>query len=99
MKNNNELSAEIQNGNLDKPMLCDVLKNIGFCKITGHPDLWIRRVYNESGCQFSIYIRLLNDNETIRISVSEKDTDQIEAVDLFETKKYSELSNFFNVVG
>jgi hypothetical protein len=42
---------------------------------------------------------LLNDNETVRISVAEKDTDEMEAVDLFETKRYLDIDNFFNVVG
>ena len=34
MKNNNELSNETQNGNLDKPMLCDVFSvgdTVNYC--------------------------------------------------------------------
>jgi hypothetical protein len=88
-----------ESGNLAKPMLCNVLDNLGFIKFLASKNWWVRKVYNESGCEFSIYVRLLNDNETIRVSVLEKDTDEMEAVDLFETKRYLHLSNFLNVVG
>ena len=59
----------------------------------------MRPINNESGCEFDIYVRLLNDDETIRVSVSEPKTDEMQSVNLFETKRYLHLSNFLNVVG
>jgi hypothetical protein len=90
---------EAENGNKSKPLLCDVLDNWGFIKFKGSKNWWMRPINNKSGCEFDIYVRLLNDDETIRVSVSEKQTDEMEAVDLFETKRYLHLSNFLNVVG
>ena len=96
-QNNN--SVQDQGGNSSKPLLCDVLDTWGFIKFKGSKNWWMRPINNESGCEFDIYVRLLNDDETIRISVSEPQTDEMEAVDLFETKRYLHLSNFLNVVG
>jgi hypothetical protein len=80
-------------------LLGDVLNRLGFVQFLKSKNWWIRKVYNDSMCQFDVYARLLNDNETVRISVAEKDTDEMEAVDLFETKSYLDIDNFFNVVG
>lgn len=80
-------------------LLGDVLCRLGFVQFLKSKNWWIRKVYNESMCQFDVYARLLNDNETVRISVAEKDTDEMDAVDLFETKRYLDIDNFFNVVG
>jgi len=41
---------------------------------------------NDSNCQSKVIIRLLNDNETIRVSVCEPDGELIDAVDMFETQ-------------
>ncbi len=80
-------------------LLGDVLNRLGFVQFLKSKNWWVRKVYNDSMCQFDVYARLLNDNETVRISVAEKDTDEMEAVDLFETKRYLDIDNFFNVVG
>jgi len=80
-------------------LLGDVLNRLGFVRFLKSKNWWIRKVYNDSMCQFDVYARLLNDNETVRISVAEKDTDEMEAVDLFETKRYLDIDNFFSVVG
>ena len=92
-------SDQDQSGNISKPLLGDVLDKWGFIKFKGSKNWWFRPINNESGCEFDIYIRLLNDDETIRVSVSEAKTDEMEAVDLFETKRYLQVSNFLNVVG
>jgi hypothetical protein len=99
MKAQNNNSVQDQDGNSSKPLLCDVLDKWGFIKYKNSKNWWQRPITNESGCEFDIYIRLLNDDETIRVSVAEKYTDEMESVDLFETKRYLHLSNFLNVVG
>jgi hypothetical protein len=99
IKENSNVEPSTEAGNIAKPLLGDVLNRLGFVQFLKSKNWWIRKVYNDSICQFDVYARLLNDNETVRISVAEKDTDEMEAVDLFETKRYLDIDNFFNVVG
>lgn len=53
---------------------------------------------NPSNCQMRIYLQLLNDNKTVRVSVGkEDDMDGIfDSVDLFETQSYQRINNFLN---
>lgn len=82
------------------PTLQSVIERFSFAKVPNHKDFF----YIQTGDTLYIFLHILDDSKTVRISTSEefdpdtKNSIYINSVDLFETKDYGVISQFISTI-
>ena len=58
------------------------------------PGVWITEVQRPDNCEYNLFIQLLLDQETVRLSIRDIAADYYDKIDLFETQDPEELNEF-----
>lgn len=83
------------------PLLAEVLSNYDFklLKKERFKELYYLDYDNKSNCQGRLLLLVLNDNETLRLSITEEDDiNEYHVIDLFEFKGFGKLHDFMKLV-
>ena len=83
------------------PMLAEVLSEYNFTLLKKERFVELYKVDydNSNNCQGRLLLRVLNDNKTLRLSITETDDDNLfHIIDLFEFKSFGKIHDFMKLV-
>lgn len=83
------------------PLLAEVLSEYNFTllKKERFVELYKLDYDNSNNCQGRLLLRVLNDNQTLRLSITETDDDNLfHIIDLFEFKGFGKIHDFMKLV-
>lgn len=86
---------------LPNPLLAEVLSEYNFTllKKERFVELYKLDYDNSNNCQGRLLLRVLNDNQTLRLSITETDDDNLfHIIDLFEFKGFGKIHDFMKLV-
>ena len=79
-------------------VLAEVLNEYGFENHGKRGTKWKKHIDNDTNCQSVVFLHILNDKETVRLSIADEDGLFIDSVDMFETKDMDKIRKFMELV-
>ena len=93
-----EVSKTTKNPDIGNVLLAEVLSEYHFEQYENMSNMWTRLIDNDSNCQCKVFLHLLRGDEVVRVSVSNQETEHIDATDLFETKDMDKVRRLLELV-
>lgn len=59
---------------------------------------WECVINNDSNCQSTIFLHLLTDEQTVRLSIASENDNYINSIDMFETTDMNKISQFMDLI-